>query len=211
MKSVLGWVCPLRKNATVMSEPSHANTKMVSVFILSRPHFSLDVRTRAPEGLLFFAATREGRSHLALYISKGRIRLSVGKQKEIFNREKYNDGKWHSVSELNSSHTKLMYFDATMASLSPHDRTNLLCLSLCIWWICCLQVIFSLEKKKFRLVVDGIRAQDGQLTNAELTSMQKFVSPVYLGSAPESLHKELKVKKKKKKYSLANSLKHTLN
>uniref|UniRef100_A0A8C9ZMT2 Laminin subunit alpha 3 n=1 Tax=Sander lucioperca TaxID=283035 RepID=A0A8C9ZMT2_SANLU len=130
--------------------PSHANTKMVSVFILSRPHFSLDVRTRAPEGLLFFAATREGRSHLALYISKGRIRLSVGKQKEIFNREKYNDGKWHSV-------------------------------------------IFSLEKKKFRLVVDGIRAQDGQLTNAELTSMQKFVSPVYLGSAPESLHKELKV------------------
>lgn len=50
-----------------------------------------------------------------------------------------------------------------------------------------------MEKKKFRLVVDGIRAQDGQLTNAELTSMQQFVSPVYLGSAPESLHKELKV------------------
>ncbi|KAG8014177.1 Laminin subunit alpha-3 [Nibea albiflora] len=116
-----------------------------------RPHFSLDVRTRAPEGLLFFATTRGGRSHLALYISKGRIRLSVGKQKEIFNREKYNDGKWHSV-------------------------------------------IFSLEKKKFRLVVDGIRAQDGQLTNVELTSMQQFLSPMYLGSVPESLHKELKSK-----------------
>nr|XP_046263462.1 laminin subunit alpha-3-like isoform X2 [Scatophagus argus] len=116
-----------------------------------RPHFSLDVRTRAAEGLLFFAATRGGRSHLALYISKGRIRLSVGKQKEIFNREKHNDGKWHSV-------------------------------------------IFSLEKKKFRLVVDGIRAQDGQLTNAELTSMQHFLSPVYLGSAPESFHKEMKSK-----------------
>ncbi|XP_029308567.1 LOW QUALITY PROTEIN: laminin subunit alpha-3-like [Cottoperca gobio] len=116
-----------------------------------RPHFSLDIRTRASEGLLFFAATRGGRSHLALYISKGRIRLSVGKQKEIFNREKYNDGKWHSV-------------------------------------------IFSLEKKKFRLVVDGIRAQDGQLTNAELTSIHQFVSPVYLGSAPESVHKELKLK-----------------
>ncbi|XP_034559528.1 laminin subunit alpha-3-like [Notolabrus celidotus] len=116
-----------------------------------RPHFSLDIRTRSPEGLLFFASTRGGRSHLALYISKGRIRLSVGKQKEIFNREKYNDGKWHSV-------------------------------------------IFSLERKKFRLVVDGIRAQDGQLTNSELTSMQQFVSPVYLGSPPESLHKELKSK-----------------
>lgn len=42
--------------------------------------------------------------------------------------------------------------------------------------------------------MDGIRAQDGQLTNAELTSMQQFVSPVYLGSAPEPFHKELKVK-----------------
>ncbi|KAM7379372.1 hypothetical protein PAMP_004930 [Pampus punctatissimus] len=116
-----------------------------------KPHFSLDVKTRSPEGLLFFAATRGGRSHLALYMSKGRIRFSVGKQREIFNREKYNDGKWHSV-------------------------------------------IFSLEKRKFRLVVDGIRAQDGQLTNAEFVSMQQFMSPVYLGSAPESLHKELKTK-----------------
>uniref|UniRef100_A0A3B3VMR3 Si:ch211-241e1.3 n=1 Tax=Poecilia latipinna TaxID=48699 RepID=A0A3B3VMR3_9TELE len=103
-------------------------------FILSRPHFSLDVRTRSPEGLLFFAATRGGQSHLALYMSKGRIRLSVGKQREIFNREKYNDGKWHSV-------------------------------------------MFSLEKKKFRLIVDGIKAQDGQLTNSELKSMQQFLLP----------------------------------
>ncbi|KAM4604969.1 laminin subunit alpha-3-like isoform 2-T2 [Polymixia lowei] len=115
-----------------------------------KPHFSLDIRTRSPEGLLFFAATRGGRSHLALYLSKGRIRLSVGKEKEIFNREKYNDGKWHSV-------------------------------------------IFSLERKRFRLVVDGIRAQDGQLTNDEVASMD-FISPLYLGSAPDSLHKELKWK-----------------
>ncbi|KAJ0058685.1 hypothetical protein NL108_000419 [Boleophthalmus pectinirostris] len=116
-----------------------------------RPHFSLDVKTRSHEGLLFFAGTRGGRAHLALYMSKGRIRLSVGKEKEIFNREKYNDGKWHSV-------------------------------------------MFSLEKKKFRLVVDGIRALDGQLTSAELTSMQQFMSPVYLGSVPESLHQQLKMK-----------------
>ncbi|XP_033492838.2 laminin subunit alpha-3-like isoform X1 [Epinephelus lanceolatus] len=142
----------LVQNAYRMGGPVSSLTYSLPLQVLQpRPHFSLDVRTRAPEGLLFFAATRGGRSHLALYISKGRIRLSVGKQKEIFNREKYNDGKWHTV-------------------------------------------IFSLERKKFRLVVDGIRAQDGQLTNAELTSMQQFVSPVYLGSTPESLHKELKLK-----------------
>ncbi|XP_057713314.1 laminin subunit alpha-3-like isoform X2 [Corythoichthys intestinalis] len=115
------------------------------------PHFALDIRTRSPEGLLFFAATRGGNSHLALYMSKGRIRLSVGKNNEIFNREKYNDGKWHSV-------------------------------------------MFSLEKKKFRLVVDGIRAQDGQLSPSDVASMKHFMSPVFLGSAPDYLHKELKSK-----------------
>ncbi|XP_034469915.1 laminin subunit alpha-3-like, partial [Hippoglossus hippoglossus] len=119
--------------------------------LLSRAHFSLDVRTESSEGLLFFAATKGGRSHLALYMSKGRIRLSAGKEKKIFNRENYDDGKWHSI-------------------------------------------VFSLEKKKFRLVVNGIRAQDGQLTNTELTSMQQFVYHLYLGSVPESLHKQLKLK-----------------
>lgn len=77
---------------------------MCMIFCLCRPHFSLDVRTRSAEGLLFFAATRGGRSHLVLYMSKGRIRLSVGKQKEIFNREKYNDGRWHSVSGWHQLH-----------------------------------------------------------------------------------------------------------
>ncbi|XP_035644145.2 laminin subunit alpha-3-like isoform X3 [Oncorhynchus keta] len=115
-----------------------------------RPHFSLDVRTKSAEGLLFYAATRGGSSHMALYLSKGRIRLSVGKGKEIFNREKYNDGRWHSV-------------------------------------------IFSLEKKRFRLVVNGIRAQAGQLTSDEATSME-LICPLYLGSAPDSLNAELKWK-----------------
>uniref|UniRef100_A0A8C7KH65 Laminin subunit alpha 3 n=1 Tax=Oncorhynchus kisutch TaxID=8019 RepID=A0A8C7KH65_ONCKI len=99
---------------------------------------------KSANGLLFYAATRGGSSHMALYLAKGRIRLSVDKSKKIFNREKYNDGKWHSV-------------------------------------------IFSLEKKKFRLVVDGIRAQGGQLT----TPME-LISPLYMGSAPDSLNKELK-------------------
>ncbi|XP_030015975.1 laminin subunit alpha-3-like isoform X2 [Sphaeramia orbicularis] len=142
----------LVQHAYRMGGPASSLSYSLPLQVLQpRPHFSVDVRTRSQEGLLFFTATRGGRSHLALYMSKGRIRLSVGKEREIFNREKYSDGKWHSV-------------------------------------------IFSLEKKKFRLVVDGIRALDGQLTNAELTSMQQFMSPVYLGSVPESLHKQLKWK-----------------
>uniref|UniRef100_A0A8C8K2K3 Laminin subunit alpha 3 n=1 Tax=Oncorhynchus tshawytscha TaxID=74940 RepID=A0A8C8K2K3_ONCTS len=123
----------------------HLSLKFSNVVnTVSQPNFSLDVRTKSAKGLLFYAATRGGSSHVALYLSKGRIRLSVDKSKKIFNREKYNDGKWHSV-------------------------------------------IFSLEKKKFRLVVDGIRAQGGQLT----TPME-LISPLYMGSAPDSLNKELK-------------------
>lgn len=174
--------------AEVRSSGSRANTSIRTVksltgvmcLCLCRPHFSLDVRTRSAEGLLFFAATRRGRSHLVLYMSKGRIRLSVGKQKEIFNREKYNDGKWHSVSGWHPFDQKVL--TAIFTNLKH-------------FFNCCLQVIFTFEKRKFRLVVDGIRAQDGQLTNDELKSMQEFISPVFLGSAPGSFHKELKVKK----------------
>uniref|UniRef100_A0A8C5AQV3 Laminin subunit alpha 3 n=1 Tax=Gadus morhua TaxID=8049 RepID=A0A8C5AQV3_GADMO len=136
---------------------THTNTELIvwdPLFLAHRPHFSLEVRTRSPDGLLFFAATRRGNSHMAVYMSKGRIRFSVGKNKEIFNREKYNDGKWHSV-------------------------------------------MFSLEKKKFRLIVDGIRAQDGQLTSNEVASLE-LLSPLYLGSAPESLHQYLKQKSLRK-------------
>lgn len=65
-----------------------------------RPFISLDVKTKSVEGLLFFIPAEHYLYHLALYMSKGRIRLSVGRQKEIFNREKYNDGKWHTVRIL---------------------------------------------------------------------------------------------------------------
>lgn len=66
--------------------------------------------------------------------------------------------------------------------------------------------MFSLEKKLFRLVVDGIRAQDGQLVNAELAAMQHFLSPVYLGSAPEVFHKELKVIYAKKRSKIEKDI-----
>lgn len=59
--------------------------------------------------------------------------------------------------------------------------------------------------------MDGIRAQDGQLASAELTSMQQFVSPVYLGSAPESFHKELKVNKQTITHCPVHTSIHTNN
>ncbi|KAJ8267959.1 hypothetical protein COCON_G00131310 [Conger conger] len=112
----------------------------------SRPHFSLDIRTESADGLLLYMAGRREGSHLVLYMSKGRIRLSIGRKRHIFNREKYSDGKWHTV-------------------------------------------MFSWERRKFRLVVDGLQAHDGQLPPEEGVSLD-LQSPVYLGSVPASVRTE---------------------
>ncbi|KAJ8372354.1 hypothetical protein AAFF_G00290230 [Aldrovandia affinis] len=112
----------------------------------NRPHFSLDVRTGTADGLLLYVAGRPDSSHLVLYLSKGRIRLSIGRKRHIFNREKYSDDKWHTVT-------------------------------------------FSWERRKFRLVVDGLRAHDGQLSPDEGVSLD-LQSPVYLGSVPTSVRAE---------------------
>ncbi|XP_066575649.1 laminin subunit alpha-3 isoform X1 [Amia ocellicauda] len=107
----------------------------------NRPHFSLDIRTRSQEGLIFYIANKFGTSHVALYISNGRIKLSLsspGKKRRIFNKEKYNDGKWHTV-------------------------------------------MFSWERKSFRLVVDGLHAQEDNFTQDKSLELHM---PVYLGNVP---------------------------
>ncbi|XP_062849691.1 laminin subunit alpha-4-like, partial [Trichomycterus rosablanca] len=121
-----------------------------STDLKSRPYFSLDVKTKSAEGLVFYIPAEQEKYHLALYVSKGRIRFSVGRRREIFNREKYNDGKWHTVT-------------------------------------------VSLEKRRFRLIIDGLRAQDGLLNPGEISSIQ-FSSAVYLGSPPPNTHTDLKWK-----------------
>uniref|UniRef100_A0A4W4GXF5 Laminin G domain-containing protein n=2 Tax=Electrophorus electricus TaxID=8005 RepID=A0A4W4GXF5_ELEEL len=130
--------------------PSSATFRAPPAAISSRPFFSLDVRTRSAEGLLLYSPSEQEEFHLALYVSKGRIRLSVGRRREIFNREKYNDGKWHTVT-------------------------------------------LSLEKRRFRLVIDGLRAQDGLLEAGESSSLQ-LSSTVYLGTPPTSTQADLKWK-----------------
>ncbi|XP_041102067.1 laminin subunit alpha-3-like isoform X2 [Polyodon spathula] len=63
-------------------------------------HFSVDIRTSSEEGLIFFIGSERGASHLALYISNGRIVFSLSsseKKRRISIKEKYNDGQWHTV------------------------------------------------------------------------------------------------------------------
>uniref|UniRef100_A0A8C9W9F3 Laminin subunit alpha 3 n=1 Tax=Scleropages formosus TaxID=113540 RepID=A0A8C9W9F3_SCLFO len=66
------------------------------MLLCPRPQFSLDFRTKTANGLLFYVGSMEGKSYLALYLSNGRIRLAV-ERKQIFIREKFNNGRWHTV------------------------------------------------------------------------------------------------------------------
>lgn len=54
------------------------------------------------------------------------------------------------------------------------------------------QVTLGLEKRRFRLVIDGLRAQDGVLNPGESSSIQ-LSTAVYLGSPPSHTHVDLKV------------------
>ncbi|XP_072324624.1 laminin subunit alpha-3 isoform X2 [Scyliorhinus torazame] len=65
-----------------------------------RSKFSIDVRTLAPEGTIFYVADKSGKSYMALYVSRGLIFFSFavgGKQLRIRCNTKYNDGQWHTV------------------------------------------------------------------------------------------------------------------
>ncbi|XP_078397304.1 laminin subunit alpha-3 isoform X1 [Cetorhinus maximus] len=65
-----------------------------------RSKFSIDVRTVAPEGTIFYVADKSGKSYMTLYVSRGRFFFSFavdGKQLKIKSKAKHNDGQWHTV------------------------------------------------------------------------------------------------------------------
>lgn len=58
----------------------------------------MDVQTTSAKGLVFYTGTRD--SFMALYLSKGRLVFALradGKKLRLKSKEKYNDGKWHTV------------------------------------------------------------------------------------------------------------------
>lgn len=86
-----------QRNATQCNITLH---KTLNVMFSLRPHFSLAFRTSSAEGLLLFVGSKQDHWHMALYMTKGRIKLSVGGNRPSIHKEKCNDGKWHTVSYL---------------------------------------------------------------------------------------------------------------
>lgn len=92
--------------------PSHLSqfqrfgeTLKTSIFLLylllsfrHRSRFAVDVQTTSSRGLMFYTGTRN--SFMALYLSKGRLVFALGaegKKLKLKSKEKFNDGKWHTV------------------------------------------------------------------------------------------------------------------
>uniref|UniRef100_A0A670Y7L7 Laminin subunit alpha 3 n=1 Tax=Pseudonaja textilis TaxID=8673 RepID=A0A670Y7L7_PSETE len=71
------------------------------MFVYSRSHFAVDVRTSSSRGMVFFMGDQMGNRYVALYLSKGRYVLAVaydGKKIKIKSKAKYSDGQWHMVA-----------------------------------------------------------------------------------------------------------------
>ncbi|XP_067887186.1 laminin subunit alpha-3 isoform X2 [Heterodontus francisci] len=82
------------------SPDSRLEYDLVPESFKERSKFSIDVRTVASEGSIFYVADKSGKSYMTLYISKGRFFYSFavdGKQLRIKSKAKHNDGQWHTV------------------------------------------------------------------------------------------------------------------
>ncbi|XP_075069530.1 laminin subunit alpha-3 isoform X2 [Mixophyes fleayi] len=82
------------------SPASHLVYDLNKQMFKASSHFSLEVRTSDPAGLIFFMTDKQESTHLALHLSKGRFVFSLGtkgNKMKIRSQEKYNDGEWHTV------------------------------------------------------------------------------------------------------------------
>ncbi|XP_018593227.2 laminin subunit alpha-5 isoform X1 [Scleropages formosus] len=63
------------------------------------PHFSMAVRVKSSEGLIFYASGEKGAA-IVLLVSNGRFLLLINsghRKTSIHSHKKYNDGQWHTV------------------------------------------------------------------------------------------------------------------
>lgn len=67
----------------------------------TRSLFSMEVKTTAPDGLLFYVADGRHTDYIALYMMGGNVVYSFNcgsGPARIVSPRTYNDGQWHKVS-----------------------------------------------------------------------------------------------------------------
>ncbi|MEJ1281613.1 laminin alpha 3 [Cricetulus griseus] len=122
---------------------SHLLFKLPRELLKPRSQFSVDIQTTSSKGLVFYTGTKN--FFMALYLSEGLIVFALGaegKKLRLRSKERYHDGKWHTV-------------------------------------------VFGQSGGKAHLVVDGLRAQEGNLPGNSTIIPR---AQVYLGfSLPRKL------------------------
>lgn len=81
------------------SPTSHLLFTLSQEMLQPRSKFVVDMQTISSRGLVFYTGIKN--SFMALYISKGRLVFALGaegKKLRLKSKEKYNDGKWHTVA-----------------------------------------------------------------------------------------------------------------
>ncbi|XP_066102434.1 laminin subunit alpha-3 isoform X1 [Saccopteryx bilineata] len=81
------------------SPTSHLLFKLPQELLKPRSQFAVDMQTTSSRGLVFYTSVKT--SFMALYLSKGRLVFALGaegKKLRLKSKEKYNDGKWHTVA-----------------------------------------------------------------------------------------------------------------
>lgn len=89
--------------------------------------FSLKIRTEAKEGIIFFMCTAGCPEHIAVYLIKGRVTLSVKfgtERRRIKSLYKFNDGFWHDITFQRKAQNLQMILDDTITNVEFYETSS---------------------------------------------------------------------------------------
>ncbi|XP_068120602.1 laminin subunit alpha-5 [Hyperolius riggenbachi] len=113
------------------SSSSHLEFTDLPGSLHERFHFSMEVRMNATSGLLFYVADDRGESSLSLHVLNARFVLLInirGKMHRLKSKNKYTDGRWHTVfigKEKNKVRLVIDALKAQTAGLLPGSTLSL--------------------------------------------------------------------------------------
>nr|XP_039265768.1 laminin subunit alpha-5-like isoform X2 [Styela clava] len=88
--------------------------------------FSLKIRTEQREGIIFFMCTTGCPEHIAVYLIKGRVTLSVKfgiERRRIKSIYKFNDGYWHDITFQRKAQNLQMIIDDTITNIELYETS----------------------------------------------------------------------------------------
>ncbi|XP_061682071.1 laminin subunit alpha-3 isoform X2 [Syngnathoides biaculeatus] len=117
-----------RRGYELAREDSWLAYKLPQQDLNYRPHFSLDVKTKSSKGVILFVEGTGAVPLLVLYVTNGKIKMSLGPSRVIHHKLKTNDGHWHRVEcsvERNTFHLLVDGIRVTDGHLPDNEGSSL--------------------------------------------------------------------------------------